>query len=263
MQFDWNEEVAGVDLRTIRPMLRELETGREWWEAADLAQMLEIDTALAEAFIAALVEAGFVQMGPRRGLWQTSALGAALKNSRTRRYKREVAERALAGVLKRLEQVNREPRFLASVRRMVLFGGMLSEEPLVGEVDLAIALEPKESDLKRRYELTVARVREVAQAKGYDWERAVAYVMAEPVRHLQGRSRIVNLMDMGQLVALLALRDFPVQVLYVAPDLADPARARADASMMYFGLLKYPPVADRDAETWRRVVTRITGCEPD
>ena len=57
---------------------------------------------------------------------------------------RATAKKALHEFLERVERVNRDPRFLGRVNRVVLFGSMLREEVTrLSDVDLAVEVLPK------------------------------------------------------------------------------------------------------------------------
>ncbi len=58
-----------------------------------------------------------------------------------KRVTRATAEKALQQFLRRVEQINTDPYFLAKVTRMVLFGSMLKPETdRLSDVDLAVEL---------------------------------------------------------------------------------------------------------------------------
>ncbi len=157
MKIDAAERIAGVPLLEMRAFLRRYRAAS--WTEALLREQLGLTADGARALTGALVAAGYIAAADGRlpmvgddlegtaGRWQTTARGNALAAARTTRVARAVAERHLRGLLARVEEVNRDARWLYRVRRVVLFGSYLDPAAAtLGDVDAAIELAWKGGD---------------------------------------------------------------------------------------------------------------------
>jgi predicted nucleotidyltransferase len=104
----------------------------------------------------------------------------------------------LAHLLERVERVNQDSHFLGKVTRVIVFGSYLhAGMDRLGDVDVAIELEPREADRRRLRQLNYRRVAEAGK-RGQQFsgmlERAVWWQL-EIFRFLKGRSRSISLHD--------------------------------------------------------------------
>jgi predicted nucleotidyltransferase len=99
----------------------------------------------------------------RKGSWSITRAGKAVSSARAApRVKRATTERALGEFLRRVNQVNRRPVFIAKVVEVVLFGSMLKPEvDRVSDVDLAIEIVPKEPNPDRARAINERRLLEL------------------------------------------------------------------------------------------------------
>src|SRR5215471_4402402 len=111
---------------------------------------------------------------------------------------RQTAERALTQFMQRVARVNDDPYFLARVTRVALYGSMLRPEvKRLSDVDLAIQLVAKETDIDRRQEANAERVEQLAikgRRFGSFLEEQFCWFL-ETFRFLKGRSRVISLAD--------------------------------------------------------------------
>ena len=63
--------------------------------------------------------------------------------SGAKRLKRETAEHALEEFLFRVQEVNKNPRFLVRITRVVVYGSFVRGDKIVGDLDLAVEYESK------------------------------------------------------------------------------------------------------------------------
>ncbi len=127
----------------------------------------EFDLALrpkaAAVFLNKLVDLGFIRgtgMSNGRKSFQLTSNGQALANaSAARPIHRRTAERVLAQYLERVHRVNSTQVYAYSVEAVVLFGSMLTDTERLGDVDVAIRLEPKVSDESAQEQWCAARRR--------------------------------------------------------------------------------------------------------
>lgn len=89
------------------------------------------------------------------------ALAAA---SAARPVSRKTAEKVLAEFLSRCETVNADLQYLYRVKKAAVFGSYARGATSLGDVDVYVMLEPKESDADRHEELSLATARAAEQA---------------------------------------------------------------------------------------------------
>jgi predicted nucleotidyltransferase len=114
--------------------------------------------------------------------------------NRPHRMSRQTADTLLAECLRRVREVNADPRYSYRVRRARLFGSALTDAPTIGDLDLAVELVPKapEPDQSAAEE---AR-RRAREAEGHRFrgiiERA-SWPQEEVLRAVKGGRRWVSL----------------------------------------------------------------------
>jgi predicted nucleotidyltransferase len=131
--------------------------------------------------------------------WTTTQLAQSFGSATAAKpITRQTAAAALAQFLERVGRVNSDDHFIARVTRVILFGSFLrSEEDRLGDVDVAVELQPKESDRGRLRELNYHRVAELEQ-HGHRFSRVLDRELwwhEETFRFLKGRSRSISLVD--------------------------------------------------------------------
>jgi predicted nucleotidyltransferase len=104
----------------------------------------------------------------------------------------------LVDLLEWIERVNRGHHFLARVTRVIVFGSYLRPEvDRLGDVDVAVEMEPKEADRQRLRQLNYRRVAQ-AERSGHRFstmlEREIWW-RSKVFRFLKGGSRSINLHD--------------------------------------------------------------------
>jgi len=124
--------------------------------------------------VSALEASGLAKL--RRGTgpktWTTTQLAQSFGSATAAKpITRKTAETALARLLERIERVNRDNHFLAKVTRVIVFGSYLrGDVDRLGDVDVAVELEPKEQERRRLRELNYRRVAE-SERKGHRFYR--------------------------------------------------------------------------------------------
>jgi hypothetical protein len=125
---------------------------------------------------------------------------------------RTAAERLLDEFLQRIAALNEDSRFLARVERAIVFGSYLSGGDQLGDVDVAVHLVPRSSDLKKHREANYRRVAEEEQKgrrfrsflyQAFLWEQ-------ETMLFLRNRHRGLSLQHYGSIrePSKLPLLDF-------------------------------------------------------
>lgn len=197
MRLDAEAKIAGQSARSIRDLFR---AGRSSsWDAGFIAERLCVPTAIAEQILQGLVESGLVELDPN---WSDSHwYRTTLKGNQValatfaRPLTRAFATKKLAEFLDRVRHVNKDSYFLFRVTRVVLFGSMLGNGGTVSDVDVAVALAPKEPDRDRRFAAERERVRE-ARRQGRHFSNLVdelSWPQREVHLFLKSRSRAISL----------------------------------------------------------------------
>jgi len=164
-------KVCGVPALVLRSLLRR--TMHDFWTRKVVARELKMSPERASRLISALRERVYVEPVPTepRGTWRNTTLGNSFANATAARpVKRKVAEQRLAEFMERVRHVNAKPAFLYRVTEVVVFGSYLSRKLKMGDVDLAIHLEPKPEYRDGWAERALAHAAE-AEARGRRFSR--------------------------------------------------------------------------------------------
>ncbi len=200
MRIDPNGTVGGLPALVVRKLVRAL-TNRLYWDLETVERILHLKPNEASGLVKALEAAGLAKATRGRSpkKWATTQLAQCFASATAAKpITRQTAEKSLAQFLERVTRVNQDDRFLAKVTRVILFGSYLSPElKKLGDVDVGVELQPKESDRKRLRELNYQRV-EQFENEGHRFGRALdreVWWHAETFRFLKGRSRSISLLD--------------------------------------------------------------------
>lgn len=220
MRIDPKGELFGYPSLRIRHLMRTLS---RWPGGVQfVAEVMQISNAAAKRLVADLVGAGYLQTSTNgrgeRDNWQLTLSGSALAMaSAAPPLRRATAERRLAEFLQRVRQVNDEPYWLYRVSKVVLFGSMLTENPTVNDVDLAVDLEPKVEDRNAMWELRTARVNEARQRgrQFSNYSDEMRWPKDEIFLFLRAHTRTLNLADYRSQEQLFT--EAPHQVIFKEP----------------------------------------------
>jgi hypothetical protein len=156
----------------------------------------------------------FTEFGCMR--YQNTAKGGALSlASAAKPVRRATAQKRLDEFLARCGEVSVRPDMLFKVSRAVLFGSMLSDKPLVGDVDLAVTLAPKVADREKHFALCQEQSRE-AERSGVCFSNILerlGYPEIRVRRFLKGKSRVLQLVLGSDGI----LQTAPQRVIYEDP----------------------------------------------
>jgi predicted nucleotidyltransferase len=200
MRIDPKGTIQGVPVLRLRKLVRVLNNFSSW----DLKSVqAELSVGLAEArdVVEALKAAGLAKMQRGKGskTWTTTPLAQSFASaSAAKPITRQTAERALADFLARVERVNSDDRFLAKVTRVIIFGSYLrTDMDRLGDVDMAIELQPKEKDRKLLRELNY-RLAAQSEREGHRFTGILdreLWWKSETFRFLKSRSRSISMLD--------------------------------------------------------------------
>jgi hypothetical protein len=199
MRIASEQLIAGYSALEVRDFVRRYRFIKFFAEAAEEALVLSPRTAAV--FMNKLVDLGFVETtgtSDRRKVFQVTNRGQALANaSAARPIHRKTAERVLAQFLERVQLVNSTHEYAYRVEHVVLFGSMLSDIDRLGDVDVAVQLQPKVSEDAALEEWSMAR-RRAAEAKGRNFYGVLDWAMwptREIFLQLKSRSSSLSLHD--------------------------------------------------------------------
>ena len=137
--------------------------------------------------------------------FQATNYGRALANaSAAKPIYRKTGDRVLEQFLERVHTVKATSKYLYCIETVVLFGSMLSDVERLGDVDVAIDLQPKVTEETSFQEWCMAR-RRVAAAEGrsfsttFEW---ATWPKLEILLLLKARSRSLSLHEFQQLTGM-------------------------------------------------------------
>lgn len=178
MRIVSDESIARYPALEVRGFLRRYRLKNFYIEAAEDALVLSPRTATI--FMNKLKGLGFIEELDKwdgRRVFQLTIKGQALANaSAARSIHRKTAERLLAQFLERVRCVNRTHEFAYRVEHVVLFGSMLRDIDRLGDVDVAVHLQPKVDEDAALREWEMAR-RRAAEAKGRNFYGVLEWAM--------------------------------------------------------------------------------------
>jgi predicted nucleotidyltransferase len=197
MRIDPKGTIRGYPTLLVRQTLRRLRGDFIWGEEA-LERAANLPPGTGRALARALQAEGLIEPSRHNGWTVTQAGDTLAVATAARPVSRQTAERALAQFLERVARVNEDPYFLARVTRLALYGSMLRPEVnRLSDVDLAVQLVGKETDIDRRQEANAVRVEQLAiegRRFGSFLDEQFCWFL-ETFRFLKGRSRVISLAD--------------------------------------------------------------------
>ncbi|MFT4111323.1 hypothetical protein [Silvibacterium sp.] len=208
MQISKDQTIAGHPALTVRAFLR-----RYRFFDLDLAAAIEelhIDESEARNFLLAMESLGLIETSKEHSpayepTYSITIKGNALANaSAAKPIRRATAHLALDLFMTRLARLNASREYVYRVESAVLFGSMLADADRLGDVNIAIELEPKVTDKAKLEEWCNAR-RKLAVRRGthfnntMDW---ISWPRMEVFRVLRARSRALSLHEWDQITRI-------------------------------------------------------------
>jgi hypothetical protein len=207
LRITTNQDIAGYPGRKVRNFIKSYRSGGFFRQAA--AAALDLSPGAAATLLLKLVDLGLIEEVERRIdgelIFQATNYGRALANaSAAKPIYRKTGDRVLEQFLERVHTVNATSKYLYCVEAVVLFGSMLSDVERLGDVDVAIDLQPKVTEETSFQEWCMAR-RRVAEAEGrsfrttFEW---ATWPKLEILLLLKARSRSLSLHELQQLTGM-------------------------------------------------------------
>lgn len=226
-------QIAGISALTIRNMLR---GASELVSAEDVAQRCKIPLRRAKQIVETLVSGGYLEFDKRYKeltnpyvpggekpryrrvpYYKLTAKGEKLAQASARsKMPRGKAELILAGLLRRVEEVNETPHYLFRIPTVIVFGSYVRGEAFLSDFDIAVDLEPKWERASKEFEVQSKKRVDVAQAKGRRFSNIVEYLFwpeREVMLHLKARTRGLSLHSMDDFVRMRKDNNFAYKVL--------------------------------------------------
>jgi predicted nucleotidyltransferase len=154
---------------------------------------------------AVLLEEGYFEFREERdgrSWYELTPKGNALAQaSAAKPISRKTATKRLQEFMSRVEQVNQSAEYVFKVRRVALFGSLLSDAAEVNDIDLAIELEGRESDREGARNQMLKRA-DLARANGKVFHSVIQQLLwsrHEIYLFLKARSRVFSLHDIEEL----------------------------------------------------------------
>jgi predicted nucleotidyltransferase len=199
MRIKPDECVLGFSARQMRELLRQSNLRLSF---RDVTRVLGLKGKKALQFLETLEKQGYIEKNTdipdSETHWKHTIRGGALCNALfSAPVSRRNAEKKLAEFMERVHRVNKNKRFLYKVQKVLVFGSFLTESPTVGDLDIAIDLQPKEPDSKKHTKLIRARADEALQNGRHfrNYVESLQYAYQEVRSVLKARSRILQLTD--------------------------------------------------------------------
>ena len=202
MQITKGEVVAGYSALRVRGFLRRFEHGFFMLPAAE--SFMQLKSRQATKFINDMLALELIEPTTPFGdeaAFQVATRGLAFANATAAKpVFRGTAERVLRELMDRVNAVNASKEYAFEIRSAILFGSTLSCADRLGDVDVAIDLQPRISD-STKFRQQCDRRRHSAQEQGrrlstvFDW---ATWPKREIMLQLKARSRSLSLHEFDQ-----------------------------------------------------------------
>lgn len=222
MTIDLNSvaPVAGECAKRIRDiLLRSRGAFRQDW----LSDNFRYDQPRAAEIAEAMELAGYVYRDREREQrsnspfpWYsaTDAGHDFTRASAAKRIKRETATRALSEFIKRIQLVNANPKYLYSVRRVVVFGSFLQHRDRLGDVDVAVDLKSRVAFDKKHAWVELFRRHARASGRSFStFDEEIFWPRREVLLVLKSRKRSISIQPWFSFVEMQKPKNFRYKLL--------------------------------------------------
>lgn len=192
------DTIAGLPALKVRKFLKQVRR-YDFFDEKYVAKHLALSISEARTFIKKLVALKFITTIKNKSkssvTWEITPKGISLSVASARPIKRQAADKQFKELLSRVEVVNSDPSYLYRVSVVVLFGSFLSNKPEIGDIDVAIDLKVKESNLQKNEVLRNKKIKDaVLHGKRFSsWMEEISWPELEVWSFLKSRSRGLKL----------------------------------------------------------------------
>jgi predicted nucleotidyltransferase len=212
MRIDAQAKLGGISLTKIRALFRR--AGLDSVVSLDFVRdELKLSTLKADRLVLALVKAGFLK--EEADQWHLTEAGIRLRAATAAKpLYRNTAKRLLEDLLKRIDALNKDVYFLASVEKAVVFGSYLGDKDRLGDVDVAVQLVRREPDLEKHREANDRRVsKEIERGRHFsNFVEQLYWWNQEAMLFLRNRKRGLSLHEYES--AWSILKSAPHRVIF-------------------------------------------------
>jgi len=215
IQINRGQSIAGMDAKALRDFLRKFYTG---FDKDSMIRDLKLTARRAARVIHALLQEQYIEFD------QTSTVRAMIigqifikgtqlmRASAAKRITRGSARLALRAFMERVHEVNRDPRYLCKVTKVVVFGSYLTDSDRLGDVDLAVEMDYRVPRDKNLWKV----VQEYARDSGRQFSTFLAeqaWPMREVKLALKARKRTLRIESWYSFTQMEKTSDFRYKVL--------------------------------------------------
>jgi len=196
LRLDKNASIAGQPVKRIRDLLRRM--GSAHWSDQAIADFFHLTEAQANALTNELVGRGLLEESERRPddnrrWYELGSQGPRFASARLLQLiTRAKAERIVAAFLQRVEEINERQELLERVCEARVFGSYLEGREYLGDVDIAVRTERKESSGKDWVRESLRRADESGH-KFSSYIDRLSYGHTEVMRLLQAGTQYLSL----------------------------------------------------------------------
>jgi predicted nucleotidyltransferase len=197
MYLDPKSLIAGISALQVRDFLKPLYNCH--WTTRYLAQHLHLSDRDAENLILELLRLGYIEVAVEysdQQHYQRTLAGSTFSlASAAQPLTRKTAQKKLAEFLDRVRAANANEDFVYCVQKVVVFGSYLSEQDHINDIDVAVELVFRDSDLNKRKAMIQTRINQ-AYETGRQFSSFVdelEWPYKEVLLFLKSRSRAISL----------------------------------------------------------------------
>ena len=217
MQIRGGQVIAGLNAKVLRDFLRKCHTG---FSQDRIIKDLKVSTRQAARIISTLLREGYIEAAhtgsqticARRWYCATTKGKELMRASAASRVSRKTAQMTLDAFMRRVNEVNRDPRYLCFITQVVVFGSFLKNVDKLGDVDVAVDIHyriPRDENLWKA-------VRKYAEDSGCSFptfEAEQSWPIREIKLLLKARKRTIRIESWYSFTEMEKTPDFKYEVL--------------------------------------------------
>lgn len=222
MRISSADTIAGQPALAIRELLKKTQT--YVGTLSYLAYQLQVDQKTAWEIFNNLCAEGYIEpvetpdnADENDTYWKNTLNGNSLAMATARKpITRQTAERLLNEFLQRVKEINACVDYAYYVKQVVVFGSYLSDSPNLGDIDLALWIEHRYSDMRERSHNHSQRINLALQngRKFKTFWAEFCWPRTEVMRFLRNRSPFISIHDLKDEGILST--SIPIKVLFDA-----------------------------------------------
>lgn len=209
MNINPNDKISDISIIKVRDFLKKYSNDEIWFKST-VSYGLKISEKKSAELIKELTKLGYIESTGRfkeKEAWKKTLMGSTFSlASAAKPVLRSTANKHLALLLKRVEVVNDDPKYLFKVSEVVLFGSYLTDSEKVGDIDIAIKTEWKSEHPKvkgnNKTDVSVKHAEE-AESQGRNFGTYLDYLAwpeYEVRLYLKSKSRVISLHSINDLI---------------------------------------------------------------